>query len=83
LNRAIWRKHRRKSLKKIREEFDSSYDAILTLVEGLSGRELLVPGVFAWTGTYPLTTYLGPNTCSHYRTATKILKRWLKNQAGG
>jgi hypothetical protein len=33
---------------------------------------------FAWTGKNPLTTYLGANTCSHYRTATKILKRWLR-----
>jgi hypothetical protein len=33
---------------------------------------------FASTGKNPLTTYLGANTCSHYRTATKILKRWLR-----
>jgi len=80
LNRAIWRKHRRKSLRKVLGEFDASYDEILSLVRKLSSAELRTPGHFAWTGKHALTTYLAPNTCSHYRTATKILKRWLKTQ---
>ncbi|MDH4044226.1 MAG: ClbS/DfsB family four-helix bundle protein [Gemmatimonadota bacterium] len=42
--------------------------------------KLLEPGHYPWTGRYPLTTYLAPNTSSHYRTATKILKRWLKGE---
>ncbi len=81
LNRAIWKKHHRKSVKKVLEEFEASYDEIHSLVRKLSQKELLTSGYFAWTGKYPLTTYLAPNSCSHYRTATKILKRWLKGQA--
>jgi hypothetical protein len=50
------------------------------LARGLPERELLEPGRFAWTGKNPLTTYLGANTASHYRTATKILKRWLRQR---
>ncbi len=80
LNRAIQRKHRPQSVKRVLEEFDASYEEILALVRKLTPEELLTPGHFAWTGKYPLTTYLAPNTCSHYRTATKILKRWLKGQ---
>jgi len=80
LNRAIRAAHARKSVQRVRAEFDASYDEILAVVRALSEPELLTPGHFAWTRKYPLTTYLAPNTCSHYRTATKFLKRWLRSQ---
>ena len=78
LNRAIWRKHQREPAKRVLAKFDISYQEVLRLILRLSDEELLTPGHFAWTGKYPLTTYFAPNTCSHYRIATKILKRWLK-----
>ena len=80
LNRVIWRKHHDRPLDDVVGEFNASYRQILALVKRLSARELLDPGCFAWTGKYPLTTYLGPNTCSHYTFAIKVLKRWLKVQ---
>jgi len=80
LNQAIWNKHRRKPVKRVLEEFYASYEEILSLVRVMPSKQLLEPGYFAWTGKNPLTTYLAPNTCSHYRTATKILKRWLRTQ---
>ena len=80
LNREIWRKHRNTSWKRVREAFDQSYEEILSLTRSLSQRQLLTPAVFAWTRKNALTTYLGANTCSHYRAAIKILKRWLRRQ---
>jgi hypothetical protein len=82
LNRAIRRKHLHKSVGLVRREFQSSSREIRALVERLSEDELLVPGCFAWTGKHPLATYLGPNTCSHYRFAAKVVRRWLRTQAG-
>lgn len=78
LNRDIWKKHARTSWKRVRESFDGSYAEMLELMKGLSETQLLTPGHFAWTKKHPLTTYLGPNTCNHYRVATKILKRWKR-----
>jgi hypothetical protein len=78
LNRAIWRKHHRESVATVLSRFDASYREILSLARRLSPEDLLVPGRFAWTGKLPLSAYLGPNTCSHYRTAGKFLKRWQK-----
>lgn len=78
LNQAIWDKHRFKSVTKVIDEFEASYREMFFLIQQLSQEELLTPGHFAWTGKYPLTTYLAPNTCSHYRFATKVLKRLLK-----
>ncbi len=81
LNHEIWRKHKNDSWKKVRAAFDASYAEILSLAKGLSEEELLEPGHFAWTKKNPLTTYLGANTASHYRTAAKILKRWQRRRA--
>ncbi len=77
LNREIWAKHRARSLADVRADFDAGYRQILQLVEELSPDSLLAPGHFAWTGHHPLTTYLGPNTASHYRFAIKVIQRWL------
>lgn len=81
LNRAIWKKHKNTSWKRVRDAFDRSFDEVLGLAKSLSENELLEPGQFEWTGKNALTTYLGANTCSHYRTASKIIKRWQRQQA--
>lgn len=78
LNTAIWLKHRDKSWAQVTGEFARSYRSVLKLAMRASEPDLLTPGRFDWTGKYPLTTYLAPNTCSHYRFAIKILRRWLK-----
>jgi hypothetical protein len=80
LNHAIRRKHKNKSWKDVRAEFHRSYGEVLSLAKKLTEKQLLTPGQFPWTKKHPLTSYLAPNTCMHYRTATKILKRWLKQQ---
>jgi hypothetical protein len=82
LNRAIWRKYRHRSWRQVRARFHSSYTQVLALTAGLAEAELLEPGRFRWTGRLPLVSYLGPNSCSHYRTATRILQRWLRQQRG-
>lgn len=79
LNRAIWNEHHAKATACVMSEFEASYREILGLINRLRTEELLTPGHLAWTGKFPLTTYLAPNTCSHYRFATKVLKRWLKS----
>lgn len=78
LNRAIWKKHKQRTVAEIMAEFETSYEEIFSLAQRLSAQELLEPGRFAWTGKNSLTTYLGANTVSHYRTATRILQRWLR-----
>ncbi len=78
LNRAIWAKYRAFSFAEVQEDFESSYREIVDLVDKLPPESLLKPGKFAWTGTNPLTTYLGANTASHYRFAIKVVRRWLK-----
>lgn len=81
LNHAIWAEHRDEPWPAVAAAFDDTYDEVCVLVEGLSGGDLLEPGRFAWTGKYPLTTYLGANTASHYAAARRILERWRRRSA--
>lgn len=76
LNRAIQIKHRSRSAAEVLTDFDAGYERILHLVKHSSREELFTPGYYAWTGKHPLTTYLTPNTASHYRFASKVLRRW-------
>jgi hypothetical protein len=78
LNRAIWAKHRSRSPASVRADFAAGYNRILEIAGALSPAQLLRPGHFKWTGKNPLTTYLGPNAASHYRFASKVIKRWQK-----
>jgi hypothetical protein len=82
LNRAIWQKHRARSRAAILADFDSGYTRIVQIVKALSPEQLLESGHYEWTGQHPLTTYIGPNTASHYRFAIKVIKRWLKGTTG-
>jgi len=82
LNRAIWEKHRSRSEAAVQADFYSGYRRIVQLVETLSPEQLLESGHCEWTGKNSLTTYIGPNTASHYRFALKAIKRWLKGRGG-
>ena len=81
LNRAIWARHRFCSASAVRSEFEAEFNRILEIVEALSPEQLLTPGHFLWTKKNSLTTYLVPNTASHYRFALKVIERWLKGVA--
>ena len=80
LNRVVREKHKSASWKRVLAAFEDSYAEVVSLAEGLSEKQLLASGHFAWTKKYTLTTYLGANTASHYRFAIKTLKKWQRAQ---
>jgi hypothetical protein len=80
LNRAIWRKHHQRPVQKILADFETSFKEVLSVAREISPEELFTPGHFAWTKQTLLATYLAANTSSHYHTASKYLKHWLKGQ---
>ncbi len=81
LNEAIWKRYRRRGMKTIRREFDASYEEILGVARSMTEAELFERGHYAWTKKNHVVSYLGANTVSHYRTASKIFKRWLRGSA--
>jgi hypothetical protein len=82
LNRAIQEKHRDRPYQEVWADFSNTHAEVLEIAVGLSERDLLDPGRFPWTGRNALVTYLGANTSSHYRFASKVLKRWLRRGSG-
>jgi hypothetical protein len=78
LNRAIQEKHRDRPYQEVWADFLKTYAEVLEIVIRSSEGDLLDPGRFPWTGKNALVTYLGANTSSHYRFASKVLKRWLR-----
>lgn len=79
LNREIQRRFARRSAARLEVEFEETYAQVLELVRGLREKELLEPGHFAWTRKLPLSSFIAPNTCSHYAVARKILSRWQRS----
>lgn len=79
LNRAIQARHAGRSRASVLSDFEAGYRDIFELAGRLSDRQLLSAGHFDWTRKYPLTTYLGANTASHYRFALKVLARWKRS----
>jgi hypothetical protein len=80
LNRAIQEKHRDRSWDSVRVGFTGTHERVMRIVHGLSEAEMLEPGHFGWTGKNAIVTYIGANTASHYRFASKALKRWLRQR---
>jgi hypothetical protein len=81
LNRAIQAEHRDRPIDVVWAELETSHAEIVTILERASEAELLEPGAFAWTRDHGLVTYLAGNTSSHYRFASKVLRRWSKGVA--
>jgi uncharacterized protein (TIGR03083 family) len=78
LNQHIYEKHRDRPLDDVRKQFRASYRKMLKTVQGLSEEDLFTPGRFAWTKKLALTSYLIPNTISHYRWARTQMRKGLK-----
>ena len=80
MNRDIQRRRKRTSWKRTKDEFDASYAEILEVAKGIPPRKLFDAGHYPWTKKNALVSYLNANSAGHYRTATKILKRWKRQQ---
>ena len=78
LNRTIQRRYKRQSVAKTLTNFEESYLEILHTAQEIPEQDLLVSGRYSWTGRSTLASYLGANSSSHYRTAAKIFRRWIR-----
>ena len=77
LNRVIWEKYRRTSLKRVRTNLDESFTEIAAVIEVHSDKELFTKKHYTWTGSTSLGAYLISATSSHYDWGLKLIKRGL------
>ncbi len=80
LNQQIFEKHRDRSLAEILEQFQTSHEEILGIIQGLSNEELFTASQFAWTKKNTLGTYFVSATSSHYLWARQEIRKGLKNK---
>ncbi len=72
----IYRRHRRKSVATVMQEFEATHERTLAAIQQMTNEELTT------LEFYSLSDYLRANTASHYRWAEKKIRRWLRDQPG-
>jgi hypothetical protein len=79
-NRAIYEKHRDRTLADVRAWYESSYTEIRTAIEGMTEGEIFSTGRYEWTTAYPLLVFLRANTDEHYAEHAAEIARWRQEQ---
>lgn len=78
LNQQIYEAHRDWPLDRVMDQFCTSHQEILGVIQKLSNEKLFTAGHFAWTKKNTLGTYMVSATCSHYLWARKEMRKGFK-----
>jgi hypothetical protein len=73
LNEKYRRKHIRRPLEVVLEDFRTSYLQIMRLVEQIPSQEMLELHLYSWTKELPLIAWIAGNTCEHYHWALQMI----------
>jgi hypothetical protein len=81
LNQMIYRKHHRRSLKAVLDDYRTYHELVVDLIESLPDDDLVTLERFSWTGpSWTLSDYLRASTAAHYLWARTRIRRWWRNQ---
>jgi hypothetical protein len=79
LNEMIRRKHHRRSLHAVVQDYRSYHQRVVTLIQSLPDTDLVTLGRFSWTGpSWTLSDYLRAATAAHYLWARTRIRRWRR-----
>lgn len=79
LNAKIYRKHHRRSLRAVLDDYRTYHDRVTTLIEALPDVDLVTLGRYSWTGpSWTLSDYLRASTAAHYLWARTRINRWWR-----
>lgn len=82
LNAMIFRKHHRRSLRAVLNDYGSYHDRVVSLIESLPDHDLVTLGRYSWTGpSWTLSDYLRASTAAHYLWARTRIRRWCRREA--
>ena len=82
LNQMIYRKHHRRSLKAVLNDYETYHQRILELLESVPEADLITLERFSWTGpSWTVSDYLRASTAAHYLWARKRIKRWWRSNS--
>jgi hypothetical protein len=81
LNAMIYRKHHRRSLHAVMNDYYSYHDRVVELIKALPDADLVTLNRFSWTGpSWTLSDYLRASTAAHYLWARTRIRRWIRAQ---
>jgi hypothetical protein len=81
LNQMIYRKHHRRSLQAVLDDYHSYHERIVLLIKTLPDTDLITLNRFSWTGpSWTLSDYLRASTAAHYLWAHTRIRRWWRKQ---
>jgi hypothetical protein len=84
LNEDIYRKHHRRPLAAVLEDYRSYHERVLDLIESLPDTDLVTMHRFSWTGpSWTLSDYLRASTSAHYLWARTRIRRWWRASQKG
>jgi len=82
LNQMIYRKHHRRPLGDVLDDYKINHDRTVELIQSLSDEDLITLGRFSWIGpSWTLSDYLRASSAAHYLWARKRIARWRRAQA--
>ena len=82
LNQMIYRKHHRRSLKAVLNDYETYHQRIVELIESVPEADLITLERFSWTGpSWTVSDYLRASTAAHYLWARKRIKRWWRSNS--
>lgn len=73
LNEKYRQKFINRPLDDVISDFHTSYQQIMDVIEEIPEAEMLLLGVYPWTGKLPLITWIAGNTCEHYTWAIQMI----------
>jgi hypothetical protein len=82
LNQTIWRRHRRRSLKAVLDDYRAYHQRMLDLIDAVDENDMVTLSRWSWTGpSWTLSDYIRAQTASHYRWARKHIRRWSRTRS--
>ncbi len=80
LNHMIYETYRDWPLADVEQAYQMSFEETLRVLDHITEDELFTPNAYPWTGNSLLRDYLNSSTASHYRWASKLIRKFAKDQ---
>ena len=78
LNHEIYSIHKDLSLEEVRVNFKESFKEMMAAIDEMTDEELFTPQFYKWTGNGLLRDFVNANTASHYRWASKLIRKFFR-----
>ncbi len=78
LNYEIWQSYQQTSLEEAKQYLSATHQEMMIIIKKHTDEELFTQGIYPWTKTTTLGSYLVSATASHYEWAIKKIKKHQK-----